>query len=110
MNIIYYHAFYYGYVAYKAYEYSSIAEFVCSTGRQAKRVYDWAVTTPDNVDRSAYLDWILVEDTASPLIRPVKHSDVFSSLSTLDENLFKFEEDSYQSTPKNITISRNLDV
>jgi hypothetical protein len=93
MNAVYYRTFYYSYMAYKAYEYSSVAEFVCSTGRQAKRVYDWVVTTPEEVNRNAYLDWILVEDTESPLMRLEKQKDVFATLSTLDENLFNFEDD-----------------
>ena len=95
MNAIYYHAFYYGYMAYRAYEFSSVVEFASSTGRKVRSVYDWAVTTPkENIDRNAYLDWILVEDMESPLLGPVKQNNVFSSLSTLDENLFDFEDDS----------------
>ena len=63
-----YHYAFYGYSAYKVYEYSNLLDYALSVGRGVKYVYCWVRPAPKDIDNGEYLDWVLIiEDEDSPL-------------------------------------------
>lgn len=63
-----YHYAFYGYLAYKMYEYSNILEYALIIGRCVKYVYYWKRPISNQKDYGKYLDWVLiVEDKDSHL-------------------------------------------
>jgi hypothetical protein len=55
-----YHYAFYGYLAYKAYEYSSIIHYALLI---VKRVYRWVQPVEKEPDNSEYLDLFLIIDS-----------------------------------------------
>ena len=57
-----YHYAFYGYLAYKAYEYSNLLEHVITIGKGAKEVYSWVYPRKDDSEKDLELV-LLVERT-----------------------------------------------
>ena len=50
---------FYGYMAFKAYEYSGIIEYALSVGRSVRRVYNWLA--PEK-PLDPYTGWVLLDE------------------------------------------------
>lgn len=63
-----YHYALYGYLAYKAYEYSNVLEYAFSIGKGIYHAYRWVRPTEKETEDSSpaedspYLDWVLVTE------------------------------------------------
>jgi hypothetical protein len=70
-----YHYAFYGYLAYKVYEYSNLLDYALSVGRGVKYVYCWAQPAPKEIEHGEYLDWVLITEDEDSLLKKNVNED-----------------------------------
>ena len=67
-----YNYMFYGYIAYKAYEYVNVVESAISVGKTVKTVYNWITSTNEKFNFEEYkkdLDWVLISDDKNSVFK-----------------------------------------